>query len=116
MIHAPTTGAETTLINVNEVDLEALKVNAHARMNPTRIEWVRKFRDLIEAYNAGSLNFEKFFEQFVAFTKSLNEGQAQSRRESQRGATGRVRPADEASSGTHRRGEEPSQDGCRVTA
>jgi len=95
VIHAPTAGAETALINLNEVDWEALKarfeagkrrteaarlkgaieikVNALARMNPTRMEWVKKFRDLIEAYNAGSLNVEKFFEQLVAFTKNLNE-------------------------------------------
>jgi type I restriction enzyme R subunit len=87
--------AEQSLINLNDVDWEALaqkfasgfkrteaeklrnsvaaKVEALARLNPSRSEWVERFQKLIEAYNAGSLNVEEFFKQLVAFTKGLNE-------------------------------------------
>jgi type I restriction enzyme R subunit len=86
---------EPTLINLNEVDWDALakkfasgfkrteaeklrnsvaaKVEALARLNPSRAEWVEKFQELIDNYNAGSLNVEEFFRQLVAFTKGLNE-------------------------------------------
>ncbi len=89
------TGAETSLINLNEIDWEALaqkfangfkrteaeklrnsvaaKVEALARLNPSRTEWVERFQALIDSYNAGSLNVEEFFKQLVAFTQDLNE-------------------------------------------
>jgi type I restriction enzyme R subunit len=91
---------ETTLINLNEVDWEALaqkfasgfkrteaeklrnsvaaKVEALARLNPSRAEWVERFQELIDSYNAGSLNVEEFFKQLVAFTKDLNEEERRS--------------------------------------
>ena len=89
------TGDETALIDLNEVDWDKLaekfatglkrteaeklrgsvaaKVEALARINPTRSEWVERFQALIDSYNAGSLNVEEFFAQLVAFTKDLNE-------------------------------------------
>jgi type I restriction enzyme R subunit len=51
----------------------AAKVLALASLNPTREDWVDRFQQLIDEYNAGSLNVEAFFEQLVAFTKTLNE-------------------------------------------
>jgi len=43
------------------------------RLNRTRTDYLEKFQAMIEAYNAGSLNAEEFFQQLVAFAQSLNE-------------------------------------------
>jgi type I restriction enzyme R subunit len=51
----------------------AAKVNALARLNPTRIDWLERFQKLIDEYNAGSHNVEEFFKRLVEFTKDLNE-------------------------------------------
>jgi len=48
------------------------KVEELARLNPTRAEWLERFQELIEEYNAGSLNVEAFFQQLLLFTESLN--------------------------------------------
>jgi len=48
------------------------KVEELARLNPTRAEWLERFQELIEEYNAGSLNVEAFFQQLLSFTESLN--------------------------------------------
>src|SRR5947209_19728580 len=47
------------------------KVEELARLNPTRTEWLERFQELIEEYNAGSVNVETFFDQLVAFTRGL---------------------------------------------
>ena len=49
------------------------KVEELARLNPTRLEWLERFQELIDEYNAGSLNVETFFEQLMLFTRSLDE-------------------------------------------
>jgi type I restriction enzyme R subunit len=54
------------------------KVEELARLNPTRAEWLERFQELIDEYNAGSLNVETFFEQLMLFTQSPD-------REEQRG-------------------------------
>jgi type I restriction enzyme, R subunit len=54
------------------------KIEELARLNPTRIEWLERFQELIDEYNAGSLNVETFFQQLMLFTQSLD-------REEQRG-------------------------------
>jgi type I restriction enzyme R subunit len=51
----------------------AAKVNALARLNPTRINWLEKFQKLIDEYNAGSHNVEEFFKRLVDFAKDLSE-------------------------------------------
>lgn len=48
------------------------KVEELARLNPTRAEWLERFQELIEEYNAGSLNVETFFQQLLLFTQNLN--------------------------------------------
>ena len=95
VIRAPTQGADTSLIDLNQVDWELLakkfeagrkrteaaklqanielKVNALARVNPTRADWVEKFQQLISEYNNGSVNVEEFFKRLVEFTQQLNE-------------------------------------------
>jgi type I restriction enzyme R subunit len=56
----------------------AAKVDALARLNPTRQDWVERFQQLIDDYNAGSANLEQFFQQLIDFTKALNEEERRS--------------------------------------
>jgi len=42
------------------------------RLNRTRMDYLERFQAMIDAYNAGSLNAEEFFQQLVAFSQSLN--------------------------------------------
>jgi len=51
----------------------AQKLMAMVRLNRTRMDYLERFQQMIDAYNAGSLNAEEFFQQLVAFAKSLNE-------------------------------------------
>ncbi len=51
----------------------AQKLMAMVRVNRTRMDYLEAFQALIDAYNAGSLNAESFFQQLVAFAQSLNE-------------------------------------------
>jgi type I restriction enzyme, R subunit len=94
LIHAPT-GQGATLIDLNEIDWETLaerfakgkkrteaeklraavaaKVAMLASLNPTRGDWAERFQQLIDEYNAGSVNVEAFFQRLIEFTKALNE-------------------------------------------
>ena len=58
----------------------ARELMAMVRLNRTRMDFPEKSREMIDAYNAGSLNAEEFFQQLMAFAQSLNE-------EEQRGAS-----------------------------
>ena len=51
----------------------AQQLMAMVRLNRTRMDYLERFQAMIDAYNAGSLNAEEFFEQLVAFARSLNE-------------------------------------------
>jgi type I restriction enzyme R subunit len=51
----------------------AAKVAALASLNPTRADWMERFQQLIDEYNAGSLNVEEFFKRLVDFTKELSD-------------------------------------------
>ncbi len=51
----------------------AQKLMAMVRLNRTRMDYLEKFQEMIDAYNAGSLNAEEFFQQLVDFARSLNE-------------------------------------------
>jgi len=51
----------------------AQKLMAMVRLNRTRMDYLERFQEMIDAYNAGSLNAEEFFQQLVAFAQSLNE-------------------------------------------
>jgi len=50
----------------------AQKLMAMVRRNRTRIDYLDRFQALIDAYNAGSLNAEAFFEQLVELAERLN--------------------------------------------
>jgi type I restriction enzyme R subunit len=60
---------------VNEIlkGTVAQKLMAMVRLNRTRMDYMERFQAMIDAYNAGSLNAEEFFQQLMAFTQSLNE-------------------------------------------
>ncbi len=49
------------------------KLIAMVRLNRTRMDYMERFQAMIDAYNAGSLNAEEFFQQLIAFAQSLNE-------------------------------------------
>jgi len=49
------------------------KVEELARLNLTRADWLEHFQELIEEYNAGSLNAETTFERRMLFTQGLGE-------------------------------------------
>jgi type I restriction enzyme, R subunit len=51
----------------------ATKLVSMVRANPTRLDYMERFQALIDEYNAGSLNVEQFFQQLLAFARSLNE-------------------------------------------
>ncbi|MBA1147840.1 type I restriction endonuclease subunit R [Ectothiorhodospiraceae bacterium WFHF3C12] len=53
------------------------KLEAMVVANPTRSDFMEKFQKLIERYNAGSLNIERFFQELLDFTHEL---QAEDRR------------------------------------
>ena len=49
------------------------KLESMVAQNPTRTDLLEKLQQLIEKYNAGSLNIEAFFQQLIAFTEELQE-------------------------------------------
>ena len=49
------------------------KLEVMVQLNRTRIDYMNKFQTMIDAYNAGSLNAEKCFQQLRVFANSLNE-------------------------------------------
>ena len=60
-------------------ELEVLKAAIRAqlekliRLNKTRADFVEKFEELIESYNAGSRNIEDLFEELLNLTRNLND-------------------------------------------
>jgi type I restriction enzyme R subunit len=68
-------------------DLEVLKAAIRAqlerliRINKTRTDFQAKFEELIESYNAGSLNIEELFNELVALSRTLSEEQQRHVRE-----------------------------------
>lgn len=68
-------------------DLEVLKAAVRVqmermiRLNKSRMNYQSKFEELIEAYNAGSLNIEELFRELVALSRSLNDEQQRHVRE-----------------------------------
>lgn len=52
--------------------LVARKVEELVKLNRTRLDFYEKFKQLIEAYNAGTMNTEEFFQRLVDFAKSLD--------------------------------------------
>ena len=51
----------------------ARKLKAMVRLNRTRADYLCKFEEMINAYNAGSLNAEESFNQLLAFAQDLHQ-------------------------------------------
>lgn len=49
------------------------KLESMVAKNPSRTDFMDKLQELIEKYNAGSMNIEAFFKQLMAFTEELQE-------------------------------------------
>jgi type I restriction enzyme, R subunit len=86
---------EHGLIDLSQIDFEALqrrfvegrknieanrlrgqinsKLKQMARVNPTRVDYLDRFQQLIDDYNAGSMNIDEFFRQLKEFGQSVNE-------------------------------------------
>jgi type I restriction enzyme R subunit len=68
-------------------DLEVLKaaIRAHLEklisLNKTRTDFREKFEELIESYNAGSLNIENLFNQLIELSRTLSKEQQRHVRE-----------------------------------
>jgi len=85
---------EDNYIDLSQIDFEALKSTFEnsrkrieteklrasierkliqlVRLNKTRIDYLEKFKTMIDEYNSGSHNVEMFFTKLMAFTKELN--------------------------------------------
>ena len=50
-------------------------MNRLVQLNRTRADYLTKFEDLIESYNAGSRNIEELFRELVALSRSLSDEQ-----------------------------------------
>ena len=51
----------------------AQKLMNMVRFNRTRMDYLERFQQMIDEYNAGSLNAEEFFQRLVDFAQSLDE-------------------------------------------
>ncbi len=87
--------AEPPVVDLSKIDFEALKARfekSHKRieaeklkgaigiqltrmirLNRSRLDYLEKFQQMIEEYNAGSLNVETFFAKLVAFAEELTQ-------------------------------------------
>ncbi len=58
-----------------EVELMKGMVARHlqkmVRLNRTRMDYLKRFQQMIEEYNSGSVNIEEFFRRLMEFTRSL---------------------------------------------
>ncbi|MEX2607764.1 MAG: type I restriction endonuclease subunit R [Kiritimatiellia bacterium] len=53
--------------------LIARKLDNLIRLNPSRVDYLDRFRKMIEEYNKGAISIEKLFEQLMEISKDLNE-------------------------------------------
>jgi type I restriction enzyme R subunit len=56
--------------------LMSAQIAALVRLNPMRVDLVERFEKLVADYNAGSMNVEAFFQELLAFKKTLTEEEA----------------------------------------
>ncbi|MFC1793770.1 type I restriction endonuclease subunit R [Planctomycetota bacterium] len=49
------------------------KLKKMIRLNRTRLDYLEKFQQMIDEYNAGSINVDEFFKQLVTFAQELND-------------------------------------------
>src|SRR5439155_22146032 len=71
----------------NNTDLERLKAAVKAQLermvllNRTRADYLEKFQELIDGYNAGSRNIDEIFKELLALSTILTEEQTRHVRE-----------------------------------
>jgi type I restriction enzyme R subunit len=58
--------------------LLSARLTALVRLNPSRVDLVERFEKLVEEYNAGSINTERFFQELLEFRETLTEEEARS--------------------------------------
>jgi len=49
------------------------KLTRMVQLNRNRMDYLQKFQEMIDEYNAGSMNIDEFFKQLMDFTRSLNQ-------------------------------------------
>lgn len=103
VIRAAADGADAhDWVDLNTIDFEALaarlagrkrsgvqrlakhvgdELEAGARRNPARLDLVGKLRDLIDAYNAGSLNVDEMLKRLQELSRQLSEDEQRTARE-----------------------------------
>jgi type I restriction enzyme R subunit len=69
-----TAGKKATATARLQASLEQ-RLERMVRLNPTRIDYLEKLRDLVDRYNAGSKNIEEFFAELKRLASSLGEEQ-----------------------------------------
>jgi type I restriction enzyme, R subunit len=57
------------------------KIRMMVMLNKTRMDYLEKFQQLIEAYNSGAANIESIFEELLKMAKDLNEEERRHMRE-----------------------------------
>ncbi|MGI8632299.1 MAG: type I restriction enzyme endonuclease domain-containing protein, partial [Solirubrobacterales bacterium] len=93
---------EASLVDLNTIDFDALaarlaehkrtsgqqlagrlrgRVEAAARRNPTRVDLVERIHELIEQYNAGSLNVDEMLRRLMSISRGLSEEEERTVRE-----------------------------------
>ena len=83
--------------------LLSAQIAALVRLNPMRVDLVERFEKLVADYNAGSMNTEAFFQELLAFKKTLTEEEARARlRGPRRRAPRGLRPPHAARAGAVR--------------
>jgi len=65
-------GRKSTAVARFQASLE-LRVELALRVNPTRIDYAEKLREMIDRYNQGSVNVELFFEELKELSSALTE-------------------------------------------
>ncbi|MEB0003945.1 type I restriction endonuclease subunit R [Cryobacterium sp. RTC2.1] len=103
VIRAPDTQRSTS-INLSEIDFEVLvekfarsntkrteidklrslvlkRIALLAVLNPTRRDWLERFQEMIDKYNAGSLNIQEVFDELVKLSRSVREEEQRAVRE-----------------------------------
>jgi type I restriction enzyme R subunit len=58
--------------------LLSARLTALVRLNPSRVDLAERFEKLVEEYNLGSINTERFFQELLKFKDTLTEEEARS--------------------------------------
>jgi len=56
----------------------ARRLKEMVRLNRSRVNFLERFQDMVDAYNAGSVNIEEFFRRLMAFAEELEDEEKRS--------------------------------------